>query len=360
MIFILQKLIVQKEVDYLKAKQGRIEKMHVLTALQEEKNLLDEAIGYQNKVETMLSTAPPVDFGVDLTRLKEICHQQQDQLKLLQKEIQALRLKAKPFDPHPPRTLQPLADYSNIFYDQQSIDGGTRPSSTHSSVSRVTNIADDTNGVRKVMTIVEHFLGKCVAMHMDAATLQLHAKKISHYLVQVISNYDVENVDVVTRCVVENLKGFLPKRALRYIQTRDLAQLFGDVLQIYGDDEDNFTIDELMDNILTELKSKVPRHSPDYSGLFVCEFVEDILAVLPLEEVSKGHRVSEMANALRKATDLDRKSIDATKIAAEVSAYFGNSIGSHMNTKDLNRFIDDLVSNLSTNSSEQSNKKTKP
>lgn len=75
-------MIVQKEVEYLKAKQDRIEKMHVLTALQEEKNLLDEAIKYQNKVETMLMSAPANDFGLDLTKLKEISQQQQDQLKV--------------------------------------------------------------------------------------------------------------------------------------------------------------------------------------------------------------------------------------------------------------------------------------
>lgn len=73
---------MQKEVEYLKAKQDRIEKMHVLTALQEEKNLLEEAISYQNKIENMILTAPPTDFGHDLTKLKEISQQQLDQLKV--------------------------------------------------------------------------------------------------------------------------------------------------------------------------------------------------------------------------------------------------------------------------------------
>lgn len=56
--------------------------MHVLTALQEERNMLEEAIGYQNKIEARLVAVPPADFGHDLTKLKEICQQQQDQLKV--------------------------------------------------------------------------------------------------------------------------------------------------------------------------------------------------------------------------------------------------------------------------------------
>lgn len=265
---------------------------------------------------------------------------------MLKKETQTLRLKAKPFDPHPPNIAQHMADYAQLLHDEHSIDGGTRPSSTRSSVSRVTSMAGDSNSLRKIMGLVERFLGKCIAMHLDASTLESHAKKISHYLVQVISNYDVENTDDVTRCVAENLKRFLPKRALRYIQTRDLAQLFNEVIQMFGDDDEHFTIEELLENIVAELKIKVSRDSQNYSGSFICEFLEDIFAVLPLEEVNKGNRVKEVAAALRKVAHLDRSQIDVTKTAAEVSAYFGNSLGNNMSTENLKRFIDDLVSNL--------------
>lgn len=64
-------------------KQERIEKMHVLTALQEEKNMLEESICYQSKVQMKLLAEPPIDLDVDLSKLKEICQQQQDQLKVI-------------------------------------------------------------------------------------------------------------------------------------------------------------------------------------------------------------------------------------------------------------------------------------
>lgn len=57
--------------------------MHVLAALQEEKNMLEEAISYQNRMEAKLMAMPPNDFGHDLTKLKEICQQQQDQLMVI-------------------------------------------------------------------------------------------------------------------------------------------------------------------------------------------------------------------------------------------------------------------------------------
>lgn len=181
---------------------------------------------------------------------------------------------------------------------------------------------------------------------MDTASLKAHGRKISIYLSQVISNYVAENNDEITRCVAENLKGFLPKKALRYIQTRDLAKLFNEVVQMFSNNDDDFTIDELLENILSELKTKVARDSPDYTGTFVCEFLEDIFAVLPLEDVSKEDRVKEIANALRKVTDLDPKQIDTIKMVAEVSAYFGNSLGNNMDKKELKRFIEDLIKQL--------------
>lgn len=200
------------------------------------------------------------------------------------------------------------------------------------------------NNVHRITPVIERFLIKCIAMHMDTASLKAHARKISIYLSQVIANYVVENNDEITRCVAENLKSFLPKKVLRYVQTRDLAQLFNDVVQMFSNDDDNdFTIDELLENILGELKTKVARDSPDYTGTFVCEFLENIFAVLPLEDVNKVDRITEIGNALRKVSDLDPKQIDTIKMVAEVSAYFGNSLGNNMDRKELKRFIEDLI-----------------
>lgn len=66
----------------LKVKQERIEKMNVLTALQEEKNMIEEAIRYQNKVHMKSALEMEFDIDKDLTKLKLISQQQQEQLKV--------------------------------------------------------------------------------------------------------------------------------------------------------------------------------------------------------------------------------------------------------------------------------------
>lgn len=67
----------------LKVKQERIEKMNVLTALQEEKNMIEEAIHYQNKVHMKSISEMEFDLDKDLTKLKLISQQQQEQLKVV-------------------------------------------------------------------------------------------------------------------------------------------------------------------------------------------------------------------------------------------------------------------------------------
>lgn len=83
--------MVQKEIEFLKAKQERIEKMHVLTVLQEEKNMIEDVIRYQDKVEMKLATDSELDPGQDICKLKEISQQQQEQLKVSLIEIQPNR-----------------------------------------------------------------------------------------------------------------------------------------------------------------------------------------------------------------------------------------------------------------------------
>lgn len=74
--------MAEKEVELLRVKQERIEKLNVLTVLQEEQNMLQEALRHQSKVQSLWSTEGSADYGMDLWKLKEISKQQQEQLKV--------------------------------------------------------------------------------------------------------------------------------------------------------------------------------------------------------------------------------------------------------------------------------------
>lgn len=263
--------------------------------------------------------------------------------QILKKEIQTLRLKAKPFDPHPLSSSHQITDIP--LYQQSSIDDS--PNSTRSSFQ----MSDDPTGVRKITAVVQKFLTKITAMHLNATTLDSYTKRITSYIAQVISNYDPENGNEIVRCVSENLKEFLPKRILRYIQTTDLVQLFNEVLTMFSDteeteDEGEFSVEELLDNIMAELKTKVVKGAPDFTGRFVCEFFEEVFAVFSLEVINQPERVKHIASLLRSVPALDPKFIDTTKVSAEVCGYFGTTLGDNLSTKELKRFIEGLVSQL--------------
>lgn len=185
-------------------------------------------------------------------------------------------------------------------------------------------------------------------MHLNATSLDSYSKRITSYIAQVISNYDPKNGDEIVRCVCENLKEFLPKRILRYIQTADLVQLFNEVVTMFSDteeteDEGEFSVEELLDNIVSELKMKVFKDVPDFTGRFVCEFFEDVFAVFSLEVINKPDRVNHITSLLRSVPALDPKLIDSTKISAEIC---GTTVGNNFNTKELKKFIECLASQL--------------
>lgn len=73
---------MEKEIEMLRVKQERIDKMNILTALQEEKNMIEEAIRYQNKIHMKSITEMEFDLDKDLSKLKSISHQQQEQLQV--------------------------------------------------------------------------------------------------------------------------------------------------------------------------------------------------------------------------------------------------------------------------------------
>lgn len=255
-------------------------------------------------------------------------------------------MKAKPFDPHPLSTSHQLTDIP--LYQQSSIDDS--PNSTRSSF-QMSNAADDPTGVRKITAVVQNFLTKITAMHLNATTLDTYTRRITSYIAQVISNYDPENGDEIVRCVSENLKEFLPKRILRYVQTSDLVQLFNEVLTMFSDTEEaeeegEFSVEELLDNITVELKAKVSKDAPDFTGRFVCEFFEDLFGVVSLEMVNQPDHVKHIASLFRSVPALEPNLIDTTKVSAEIFGYFSTTLGNNLNKKELKRFIEVLVSQL--------------
>lgn len=261
----------------------------------------------------------------------------------MKKEIQTLRLKAKPFDPQPISASHQITDIP--LYQNSSIDDS--PKSNRSSF-QMANAAEDASGVRKITAVVQNFFSKITAMHMNSSTLDTYTKRIASYIAQVISSYDPENGDEIVRCVSENLKLFLPKRVLRYIQTSDLIQLFNEVLMMFSENEENedegkFTVDELLDNIVMELKAKVSKELPDYTERYICEFFEDVFAVLPMDTINQFDRISQIVSLLQTVPVLNPKLIDITKVSAEIIGYFGTTLGNTLNTKDVKRFIQTLV-----------------
>lgn len=301
-------------------KKEKIEKLNVLTVLQEEKNTLEEELRNQVKIEGKLKLKSDENLEriYDLDKLKEISQQQEEQIKLLKKEVQTLRLKAKPFDE------------SMFLYDAHRIQHQISPMfdlsySSRSSSGSSKTLAEQSIGSlsRKIQCIVERFLIKHCSMHIKLNALREYGKQIGDYLVQIMNDYESEQLNSFAHYAVENMKSFLPKKLLRYIQTKDFAQLFSNVLDIFSDKEDaNFNADELLQSIFEEIVDRVPKSSQNFSKTFLFEYLQDAMGVIQFENIDENetNRKTEIiAKCFGAVTEFKTSEIDVAQLITDIT-----------------------------------------
>lgn len=300
-------------------KKERIEKLNVLTVLQEEQNILEEELRNQAKFEEKLKLKSDENLEqiYDLDKLKEISQQQEEQLKLLKKEIQTLRLKAKPFDESMflydvhriPHQISPMFDLS---YSSRSSSGSSKASAEQS--------IDKSS--REVQCIVEKFLIKHCSMHIKLNILREYEKKISNYLIQIMNDYETEQLNSFAHCAVENMKSLLPKKLLRYIQTKNFAHLFSDVLDVFSDKENaNFNADELLQSIFDEIVDRVPKNSENFSRKFLFEYLQDAIGVIHFEDIDESEtsrKIEVIARCFSVVTEFKTSEVDVAQLMTEI------------------------------------------
>lgn len=79
-----QKLYSDKQVVYNRLLHEGIEKLNILTVLQEEENFLSEIIIHQHKNQSRATSVKHLDLNRDVTKLREISRQQREQISVSQ------------------------------------------------------------------------------------------------------------------------------------------------------------------------------------------------------------------------------------------------------------------------------------
>lgn len=95
----LSNQLEEKEKQYLQLKQLHVEKLNLLTALQEETNIFDEELRFQEQLRAKLMKDDKSYATDDLHRLRMISKQQKEQMAAIDREIFTLKMKSQPLQP---------------------------------------------------------------------------------------------------------------------------------------------------------------------------------------------------------------------------------------------------------------------
>lgn len=350
-----QKRLVEKDKELLQLKQMNVEKFNLLTELQEEKNIIEYQLRFQERLRAKRTSDSNHPNGEkDLRRLRAICRQQQQQLKSIDNEIQALRMKAKPLEPlnfadsmRRAQTFQPeqFEHVVNITAPESlhSTDGASSDSSSHHE-----------NAISEVAECVARFLKRHLAIPIDGIALNAYAIEISAYFVKQFGHYyyQLQQSDQMLRKTIENLKNFVPDASLGHIGATEYVQLYAEIRQFLpnanDDDTSRFSVIELLRSIFDEVVTAIPPSIDDYSNFLLSEFFRESFAVMPLDDAKKIDQLNVFLGSMRSQPRFVGAEIEVERCVTQLWKHKDTFMTQEINEKEFSLLISHLIDRIKT------------
>lgn len=324
-----------------------------MTELQEEKNIVEYQLRFQDRLRakrTPDNKQPNMDK--DLRRLRAICRQQQQQLKSIDKEIQALRMKAKPLKPlnfvdgmRRAQNFQP--EHFGTIVDIKA------PDSLHSTESISSESSSQhESAIGEVRDSVARFLKRHLAIPIDDAALNAYATEISVYFVkQFGKNYhQMQQSDRMLRKTIENLQNFVPDATLGHVGPTDYVELYAEIRNflpnVNGDDNSRFSVMELLRSIFDEVVHAIPPSIDDYSNFLFGEFLRETFAVLPLDDARKIDQLKAFVDLFKRQQRFAVAEIDADRCVMYLLQHKDTFMTHDINEQQFVRLISHLIDRI--------------
>lgn len=350
--FPLQKRSVDREKELWRLKQTNVEKFNLLTELQEEKNIIEYQLRLQERLRAKRAPdqkQPQEDK--DLRRLRNICRQQQQQLKSIDKEIQSLRMKANPMESRrrvdvisrraPHFESETFENIVNVTAAESPLHS-TESASTDSSSSR---LEDAINDVRKCVT---RFLKRHFTLPVDDTRLNVYATEISAYFMKQLNVRQQSNE--LLRQTIENLRNFVPKAALHHIDATEYLQLYADIRYALptgrGDDVISYSILELLQSIFDEVVNAIPPSIDDYSNFLLIEFLREVFVVLPLTDKQKMEEVRKFMGSFKHQRRFIVADIEPDRSAAQLWIHKDTFMTHKIDERKFFRLVTHLIDQI--------------
>lgn len=354
-MFVSQSVYNDKQELLKRLLQEEIEKLNILTVLQEEENILGSMLANHSKLTANKKT--PCNFEQDLVKLQQISNQQQvqievssiifihksviilAQLQTLEKEIRTLRMKAKPFNSTEVEKAEAYMASTELANQNDYYEGSVYTGETRSTPESTVNLT-------AIVKLVDAFLSETLAAHLDRAMLKRLSTKISQYLSHVAHNFDYEEGENVIDCVVESFLSFIPTEWHGLLAEPEIGALFENVLKMCQI-KDDIEPAELLHSIVVNVKDTPEAlHARNYTQHVLCEVLKELIVSMNVEDILREDTVEQLVGILLTMDKIVPKCINKMEMVTHVMEHAMANFVDDLDSNGVRLLIEDISNGL--------------
>lgn len=358
----------QKQVVYNRLLHEGIEKLNILTVLQEEENYLSQVIVHQHKNQSIATSVKHLDLNRDVTKLREISRQQREQIlvshtirnfvnffvifklnfQILQREIKTLSLKSKPFIPILNQEFYITeVEESNMGFSERNYEESIFSSALGSPEhSRATS--PDLDGLHDTIVIVKRFLLKFLKSKLTDREMKKYGNSIGRYLINVAANCHPKQSEEVISDVVDKFCSVIPKQYISSIEPKEIANLFEEILKNIGKIEKSKTDPKEVLEAIICISMEIEYDSSvlNFTQEFLKEVLQHLLLTLPIVDTISIEMIDQLTTLLEKVPNINPKCINTNKMISDMLNFASENLIDGLDISILKPFIESIAVSL--------------
>ncbi|XP_013116263.2 cilia- and flagella-associated protein 44 [Stomoxys calcitrans] len=310
--------IAQEEL--IKETQMHCDKLNILAILTEEKTFLEKLLVCQQKNYEKWAKRPGLSIDKDIEKLTLIEREQKEQIRILEREICTLRMKAKPLQ------IDGESGEAAASNNQETIptDGAnTCPEIFQADAYQARRLIPDEFIMDRCQKVVQKLFLQHFGKMTSRENVRRYANKVTRYLGQAAYSFEGVVTDDIMNCIIENLQTLMPKKYLVVLTRDHLEKMFNEILAVFDYERSDVNTEDVISGIFDNAREALQQTTGilNKTQFMLIHMFKELIEILPLEEFQSDDTVRFIADNLEKEPYFDGRCINIEGLVDKVVEY---------------------------------------
>lgn len=237
-------------------------------------------------------------------------------LQCLEREICALRLKAKPLQINELVPAKPVV-VNNELLPLDSVEPEICPVILNVEAYMLPPMPDDFI-MDRVHTIVQKSFNQYFGKHTTPENVRKFAQRSSLYLCQAAYSFQGKYTDRIAECITDHLRTIVPTKYFIHISAEELRKLFNDVIAIFEYERSDVNTEDLVGGIFDHAKDSLCARGicevVNRTQYIVLHMFKELAEVLPVEDFQSEEMVRIIVDVLEREPMVDPRAINVEEL----------------------------------------------